>query len=162
MRKLPSIGLDAERTVRGLGRLLVLALALVLAWRGATWIWYFAAPAPAAAAPDLRGAVSVANVAQLPWFGAAAPRAAAAEAVGDIRIIGLFAGGKRPMALLAVGNQNPTAAAVGETLAPGVQLLSIADDHVVVQRNGTREQIMLTGSTAALPGNPQGKGRPRR
>ena len=134
-------------TVRNLGRLVVLAMLVALAWRGAGWAWYFAAPSPNPRVPDLRGAVSVENVARFPWFGAAPPSTVAAP-ISNIRLIGLFAGGKRPTALLVIGNQNPIAATIGESPAPGLQLVTVARDHVVIQRNGMKETILLAGSTA--------------
>lgn len=157
MRNFPAINMD--RIVRGLGGLVVLALVLVSAWRVAGWAWYFAAPSPNPLVPDLRALVSAANVARFPWFGAPAPSAAAAAPVSDIRVIGLFAGGHRPAALLVIGSQNPVAAIAGETIAPGLKLVSVADDHIVIQRNGMDEKIMLTGSTAAVQQKNQRKER---
>ena len=156
MRSIPAIAINMDRTVRGLGRLLLVLLVLAFAWRGAGWLWYFAAPGPNPRVPDLRALVSVANVARFPWFGAVT-RSAVAAPVADIRVIGLFAGGKRPAALLAIGSQNPVAVVVGESPAAGVQLVSVADDHIVVLRNGINEKIMLTGSTSALQRNTKGK-----
>jgi hypothetical protein len=144
----PAIGLD--RTVRSVGWLLVFALVLALAWRVAGWAWYFAAPAANPLIPDLRSLVSTANVARFPWFGVVTPNAVAAP-VSDVRIIGLFAGGKRPTALLVIGSQNPIAAIAGETPVPGLKLVSVGDDRVVILRNGVSETIMLKGSTAAVP-----------
>lgn len=160
MRTVPAINMD--RTVRGLGGLLVLALVLGLAWRIAGWAWYFAAPSPNPLVPDLRGLVSVTNVARFPWFGALTPAPAAAAPVSDIRILGLFAGGKRPTALLVIGGQNAVAVTVGESPAPGLKLLSVGDDHVVVERNGINEKILLTGSTTALQPKNHRKERHRR
>ena len=156
MRNLPAINMD--RTVRSLGGLIVVVLVLALAWRAAGWAWYFAAPGPNPQVPDLRGLVSVANVARFPWFGAQTQSPAAAP-VSDIRVVGLFAGGKRPTALLVIGTQNPIAAVAGESPAPGLQLVSVGDDHVVIQRNGVSEKIMLTGSTAAVQPRNQRKER---
>lgn len=141
--------INMDRTVRGIGGLLVVALVLALAWRVAGWAWYFAAPSPNPLVPDLRGVVSVANVARVPWFGVLTQTPAAAP-VSDIRVIGIFAGGKRPAALLVIGSQNPIAAIAGESPAPGLQLVNVAEDHVVIQRNGSNEKIMLTGSAAAV------------
>lgn len=156
MKSFPVINMD--RTVRGLGGLIVVALVLASAWRVAGWAWYFAAPSPTPQVPDLRALVSVAGVARFPWFGALAPTPVAAP-VSDIRVIGLFAGGSRPAALLVIGSQNPVAAVAGESPAPGLQIVSIADDHVVIQRNGIDEKIMLTGSTAAVQQKKQRKER---
>lgn len=147
MRAIPTINMDW--TVRNFGQLIVLVMLIALAWRGAGWAWYFAAPSPTPGVPDLRGAVSVANVVRFPWFGAAPPSAVAAP-ISNIRLIGLFAGGKRPTALLVVGNQNPIAASAGESPAPGLQLVSIAQDHVIIQRNGISEKILLAGSTKPI------------
>ncbi|MCK9387731.1 MAG: hypothetical protein M0Q22_04975 [Sulfuritalea sp.] len=145
-----------NRTVRGLGGLIVIALVLALAWRAAGWAWYFAAPSPNPLVPDLRGVVSVANVARFPWFGVLTQSPAVAP-VSDIRVIGLFAGGKRPAALLVIGSQNPIAAVAGESPAPGLQLISVDDDHVVIQRNGISEKISLQGPNAAVQRKGEGK-----
>lgn len=152
MRSLPPINM--ETTIRSLSRILVVVLLLTLAWRGAGWLWYISAPAPSPRIPDLRGLVGVAHVARFPWFGTPKPSFAATP-VSDIRVIGIFAGGKRPTALLVIGTQNPIAAAIGETLAPELKLISVANDHVVVLRNGASEKIMLTRSvvTAQQAGN---------
>jgi hypothetical protein len=157
MRNFPIINMD--RTVRGLSGLIVVALVLALAWRAAGWAWYFAAPTANPQIPDLRSLVSVPNVARFPWFGALAPSPGAVAPVSDIRVIGLFAGGNRPAALLVIGTQNPIAAVAGESPAPGMKLISVADDHIIVQRNGIDEKIMLTGSTAAIQSKNQRKER---
>ena len=149
MINMPAITINMDRAVRGLGHLLVLALVLVLAWRAAGWAWYFAAPAPNPAVPDLRGIVSLANATRYPWFGVLATAQTAAP-VSDIKVIGLFAGGKRPMALLSIGSQNPVAAVVGESPLPGLQLVEVAGDHAIIARNGIKEKVMLTGSGAAI------------
>lgn len=154
MRNFPAINMD--RAVRSLGGLIVVALVLALAWRVAGWAWYFAAPSPNPLVPDLRAVVSVANVVRFPWFGVLTQTPAAAP-VSDIRVIGLFAGGKRPAALLSIGNQNPIAVVVGESPAPGIKLVEVADGHVVIQRNGMNEKIVLKGSTAAVPQKNQRK-----
>ncbi|MEI8162635.1 MAG: hypothetical protein WCI19_05825 [Betaproteobacteria bacterium] len=145
---IPAITINVERSVRILGRLLVVALVLLLAWRGAGWAWYFAAPAAHPLIPDLRGGVSLANATRFPWFGTLA-QAPVAAPVSDIKVIGLFAGGKRPMALLSIGSQNPVAAVVGESPVPGLQLVEVAGDYAVIARNGINEKVMLTGSGAA-------------
>lgn len=150
------MSVNLDRAVRNLGRVLVLVLLLVLAWRAAGWIWHFAAPRPQPSVPDLRSVVNVANVARFPWFGAMAPSLVEAP-VSDIRLIGLFAGGSRPAALLAISGQNAVAVAAGESPAPGLKLLTVADDHVIVQRNGASEKILLTGTTAAAQRNTSGR-----
>jgi type II secretory pathway component PulC len=145
-----------ESAVRAFGRLLVVTLTIALAWRAGGWAWYFGAPRPNPVIPDLRGLVSIANVERFPWFGAVAPTAVTAP-TSNIRLIGLFAGGKRPMALLVIGTQNPIAATAGETISPGLQLMTVAEDHVMLQRNGVSEKILLAAPTAGIPRETQSK-----
>ncbi|HLA33391.1 MAG TPA: type II secretion system protein N [Rhodocyclaceae bacterium] len=140
------------------GRLATLLLVLTLAWRAAYWVAQFAAPAPQASAPNLRGEINLASVNRFAWLGEEATKSVAAAAANSaaigIRLIGVYAGGPRPVAIVALGAQNPIAVAVGEELAPGVKLTAVAADHIKIDRNGAVEQVALPVQTASIDATP--------
>ena len=143
------------------GRLATLLLVLTLAWRAAYWVDQFAAPTPLAPTPNLRGEINLASINRIAWLGAGEETAKSVAAATNnaaigIRLIGVYAGGPRPVALVALGAQNPIAVAIGEELAPGVKLTAVAADHIRVDRNGVAEQVALPVQTAPIapPGAP--------
>jgi len=153
MKLMPSINL--ESLLRFLGICLAVAMVAILAWRMAGWAWYFLAPRTQTTVPDLRGTTSIPKISLYPWFGTVTRPST--QVSSNIRLIGLFAGGRRPAAIVAIDNQNPIAVVTGETPSPGLKLTRIADDHIVVERNGTSERINLSGVTALIQQEIKGK-----
>lgn len=125
-------------------RLLALTLAALLCWRMAGWTWYFFAPPARPVAPELRGEVNLGTVSRLPWFGVepVIPKSGPAVAT-DLKIVGLYAGGNRPAALIAVSGQNAAAFGVGDGIVSGIRLTHVETDHVLIERNGVEERINL-------------------
>lgn len=155
-----------QKAINLLAMLLALAVAIGFAWRLAGWTWLVAAPAAPVVAPDLRGDINLALIASRPWFGtrtapaaadtAAAPAASQSSGV-VIRLIGVFAGGKRPVALIGAGGKAPAPFAEGETIAPGITLKSVAKDHVVVTHDGLQERVDLPVKPGAELKKPEEK-----
>jgi general secretion pathway protein C len=110
-------------------------LGVVLAY----WSWVWLAPAAAARAPAAPDTASnAASAAGL--FGNARP-ATGAAAAGSIRLLGVAAasGGQRGHALLRLDAKKTVAVAQGEDVEPGLRLVEVHPDHVVLERDGARE-----------------------
>jgi len=125
-------------------RLLALALAALLCWRLAGWTWHFFSPPARPVAPELRGEINLVSAAHLPWFGVEAVIPEGGPAVAtDLKIVGLYSGGARPAALIAVGTQNAAAFGAGDEIVAGIKLTKVENDHVLIDRNGVIERINL-------------------
>lgn len=142
---LPSLNL--QRVVESIA---VLALVLVLAgsgWRLAMWTWRVLTPTATVAALDLQGDVNLSLVGSRPWFGKI-PTGPAAEARPKatgvvLQLVGVFAGGGKPAAIMVVGSALPLPFVQGETITDGIVLKSIHPDHVLVVRDGLEERVNL-------------------
>src|SRR5438093_4951316 len=135
-----------------LGTLVVIALVLVLAWQLAHWTWVFVAPPPVAAIPEGEAAVDLAAVAKL--FGAAAPGGTTdATPSSGLRLKGVVAPtpGVAASAIFSTGSGRDLAVFVGSEVQPGVKLVEVKPDHVIVTRAGVRERIDLDTRRAAAP-----------
>ncbi|MBC8021611.1 MAG: hypothetical protein H7Y14_00735, partial [Burkholderiales bacterium] len=145
-----------ERQKNGvIGTLAIIALTLVLAFQLAHWTWVFIAPPEVAKTPDADAGVDMAAIAKL--FGAAAPSSSGVASTSGLRLKGVVApdGGPIASAIFSTGSGKDIAAFVEREILPGVKLLEVKPDHVIVSRNGTRERIDLeaarsTASTAAF------------
>lgn len=145
--------------------LLNLGLAALLCWQLAHWTWLFLAPAPAqpapvaASTPDLAQLLETIRAAQL--FGnarhAVTPNATQATTSLNLRLSGVFAtAGRLPaVAIIKVENQGDLPFSSGDTILPGVTLEQVRPDHVVLNRGGIREKLLLEQKGAPLA--PQGK-----
>lgn len=123
-------------------RLLAMTLAAVLCWRVAGWTVYFLAPPSRPIPADLRGDVDVGVLARVPWFGVEPALPAGGPAVAtDLKIIGLYAGGARPSALIAASSQPAAAYREGDEIIAGIKLLKVESDHVLIDRSGVTERI---------------------
>ena len=141
------------------GTLVTAALVLVLAWLLAHWTWVFVAPPAVATAAPAAGAVDLAAVARL--FGGAAPAGPSAPAgtSSGLRLKGVIApspanGGS---AVFNAGGKD-IAVILGGEVQPGVKLVAVEPDHVVVSRAGVRERIDLDVRMAAVPRAVAGQG----
>ncbi len=132
------------------GAALVVALVLVLAWQLAYWTWVFVAPPPAPSQSTGPAAVvDLAEIARL--FGAAAPSGGAS---GDLILKGVVAPtpGVAASAIFAPRAGRDISVFIGEEVRPGVKLVEVDPDHVVVEKAGVRERIDLaTARSTAQP-----------
>lgn len=141
--------------------LVVVALVLVLAYQLAYWTWVFVAP-PKVAAPDAaQPAVDLAAVARL--FGATAP-GDAPRGGGALKLKGVIAPtpGVEGSAIFSSGGGRDTAVYLDKDVEPGLKLVEVHPDHVIVSRAGVHGRIDLeaprgTGaSPRAMPGKAAG------
>ena len=137
------------------GNLAVAALVLVLAYQLAHWTWVFLAPDPVASIPQGESGVDLAAVARL--FGAAPPGTAASAS--GLRLKGVIAPtpGTAASAIFSTGVGRDVAVYVEGEIKPGVKLVEVDPDHVIVSRGGERERIDLEArrsapSASSVPG----------
>ena len=125
------------------GTALVVALVLALAWQLAWWTWAFLAPpSSASAAREAPPAVDLAAVAKL--FGATAPSASDAS-VDGLTLKGVVAPtpGVAASAIFAPRAGRDVSIFIGGEVRPGVKLVEVDPDHVIVSRGGVRSRIDL-------------------
>ena len=141
-----------------IGTLAIVALTLVLAFQLAHWTWVFVAPPQVATTPAGDAGVDMAAIAKL--FGAAPPSSATVASSSGLRLKGVVApdGGPIASAIFSTGSGRDIAVFVEREIAPGLKLLEVRPDHVIVSRNGVRERIDLEAarSVAAAGGNARG------
>jgi general secretion pathway protein C len=137
------------------GNLVIAALVVLLAYQLAHWTWVFVAPAPVAAVPEGAPVVNLAAVAKL--FGAAPPAnsSGAVASTSGLRLKGVIAPDQGPAAsaIFSTGAGKDLAVFVDREVQPGVKLLEVRPDHVIVSRGGDRERIDLDTrrASAAAP-----------
>jgi general secretion pathway protein C len=136
------------------GTLAIIALTLVLAFQLAHWTWVFVAPPEVAKTSEPDAGVDMAAIAKL--FGAAAPSSGVASTSG-LRLKGVVApdGGPIASAIFSTGGGKDIAVFVEREIQPGLKLLEVKPDHVIVSRNGVRERIELEAArsiASAAPG----------
>jgi general secretion pathway protein C len=126
-----------------LGAVITVALALVLAWQLAHWTWVFVAPAPRAAPSDGARPLDLPAVARL--FGAAAPAENPAVDALGLKLKGVIApdGGPIASAIFSTGSGRDIAVFVNREITPGVKLVEVDPDHVIITRGGVRNRIDL-------------------
>ena len=134
--------------------LLVVALVLVLAWQLAYWTWQFATPprsdrTAAASASE----VDPAAIARL--FGADAPTGPGNASVDGLELKGVVAPtpGTAASAIFAPRAGKDISIFIGDDVRPGVQLVEVDPDHVIVSRAGVRERIDLAVAHSAPSAN---------
>ncbi len=111
----------------------------------ARWTWLFLAPASAAMPPAAWEASADAGRV----FGkAAVPAAAGAAALGDIKLIGVFANRTKGFAVMQVGGKQ-IGVAQGDDVKPGVRLVETHPDYVVLDQGGANQRVDLSGAAAA-------------
>ena len=144
-----------------LGKGVVVALVLVLAYQLAHWTWVFLAPPRVAASAPVQPAVDLAAIARL--FGAEAPSSAGASA--GLKLKGVIAPtpGVEASAIFSKGTGRDLAVYIDAEVEPGLKLVEVHPDHVIVARAGARSRIDLEAprSTAvagrgAMPGKAAG------
>ena len=134
-----------------LGTIVTVALVLVLAYQLAYWTWVFVAPAKVAAPPPAQGAVDLAAVARL--FGATAPGEAARSA-SSLKLKGVIAPtpGIEGSAIFSTGAGRDNAVYLDREIEPGLKLVEVHPDHVVVSRAGVMGRIDLEAPRASAAG----------
>jgi len=140
-----------------LGTVAVVALVLVLAYQLAYWTWVFVAPPRIAAPATTQAAVDLAAIARL--FGATAP-GGAPQAGSSLKLKGVIAPtpGIEGSAIFSSGSGRDAAVYLDGEIQPGLKLVEVHPDHVIVSRAGVHGRIDLeaargTGVTArATPG----------
>lgn len=126
----------------------------VLAWVAAQWIWRWVSPRPAPVASTAPADPAAAIIASGLWAGGEdAPRAAAAPATGDIRLLGVLA--QRDGNGLAVfrTREGARVVAAGADVAPGTSLVSIGPASVRL-RDATGERTLELSRDAARSSPP--------
>ncbi len=128
-----------------IGTLAIAALVLVLAFQLAHWTWEFFAPAEVAPIPEGAPAVNLAAAAKL--FGADAPKSSlgAVASLSGLKLKGVIApdAGPAASAIFSTGAGKDLAVFVESEVQPGVKLLEVKPDYVILSRSGARERIDL-------------------
>lgn len=124
--------------------LAVLVLGVLLAH----WTWLLFAPRTATVLPaaPLSSGVQAEHL-----FGSAAASSVTAQvALPNVRLVGVFAG-VPGFAVLELDGKRQVGLATGREIVAGAKLVEVAIDHVVIERNGVRQQIPLSVKTAVAP-----------
>ena len=152
----------APRASNPIGTAVVVALVLVLAYQAAYWTWVFVAPARVSASPRPESGIDLAAIARL--FGADAP-AESASSNASLKLKGVIAPtpGVEASAIFSRGTGRDIAVYIEGEVEPGLKLVEVHPDHVIVARAGARSRVDLeaprstaAGSRAGLPGKAGG------
>jgi general secretion pathway protein C len=133
------------------------ALTLVLAWQLAHWTWVFIAPAPRAASADTSQPIDLAAIARL--FGAAAPAENPVVDSLGLKLKGVIAPDAGPIAsaIFSTGTGRDIAVFVNRDITPGVKLVEVDPDHVIIARAGARSRIDLEVPRASAKAGAHGR-----
>ncbi len=117
-------------------------LVVLLATQGARLVWALAAPT---APPPASAGMRLADLSILtrfnPFLGADAP-AGGQAAGGALRLYGVRADATgRGSAIIGAADGKQTSYLVGETVAPGVTLQAVHDNHVVLARGAATTKL---------------------
>ena len=114
-------------------------LGVVLAY----WSWAWLAPAPAPRAPAAVEAAGRASSAGGLFGNAKQGPGAAAAASSAVRLLGVVAasGDRLGHAVLRLDAKSTVAVLQGEDVEPGLRLVEVHPDHIVLERNGARETV---------------------
>lgn len=127
-------------------------LAVGLAWQAAALFWIlFAPPAPAPWRPPLPASDALAVLTRFDPFFRAAPADMGGDAAQAFQLYGVRAGdGGAGSAIIGGPGGQQASFMVGEDVAPGVRLDSVADDHVVLARGGARTSLFFPDATPTV------------
>lgn len=151
----PSLAQTALVSVVTLASLVLLGFVLAY-W---TWTWLAPRAEPRLEIPaDLAGRVASANA----LFGTVQRAGKLAAPTGiAIKLLGVMAAppgkpGARPgYAVLQLDGKQSLAVREGEDISPGIRLAEVHPDHVILERNGTRETLAWPEkNTATAPATP--------
>jgi general secretion pathway protein C len=138
-----SITLDREHLPQTIVVALVTVAALaLLALVAAYWTWVWLAPRPAPLVPPASTTSGAASGAAL--FGNVQQEGGAVAPTGiAIRLLGIVAakGGHSGYAVVELEPKQILAVQEGEDVTPGIRLAEVGTDHILLERNGTRETL---------------------
>lgn len=116
---------------------------LVLGAMLVRWAWVLFAPSSASVLP----ASQPADATQTEHlFGIAVSNVPVQVALPNVRLVGVFAPG---FAILELDGNRQKGLATGTEIVPGAKLVEVAIDHVIIERNGARQEIPLEGRASA-------------
>ena len=121
---------------------------LVLGALLAHWVWVICAPRSASVRPAVQSA-SGAKAEALFGVAAVSSVAGVQSVLPSVRLVGVFAG-TPGFAVMELDGRHQVGLATGGEIAAGARLVEVASDHVVIERDGVRQQILLEGKTTAL------------
>ena len=127
-------------------RVATLTALLLLGFVLAYWTWEWAAPKPELSSFATTDVPPPSPDADRVFGAAAGGGAAAAQAsTGTIKLLGVAAAsGQRPgHAVLQADGKRVLAVREGEEISPGLSLAEVRADHVVLERGGVREKLVL-------------------
>ena len=127
-------------------------LAIGLAWQAAVLIWILLAPqTPPSAGPVLSQADGLSILSRFDPFFRSAPEAMSEATAQAFRLYGVRAGGGGAGSAIIGGPDGlQVSFAVGDEVAPGVRLESVAEDHVVLARGGARTSLFFPTATPTV------------
>ena len=138
----------------GVGTLILVLLVLLLAWQLAYWFWRFAAPTPRPSSTAEAPAVDMAAIARL--FGAAPPAGSTSTASSSsgLRLKGVVAPtpGVAASAIFSTGAARDVSVYIDSEVRPGVRLVEVHPNHVIVSSAGARERIDLEAARSIARG----------
>lgn len=156
---LASIGTVTEGVLTSLSRL---SIYLPLSWRGlsalilgvllAKWTWILFAPHATytAAIPERASAAEAGRL-----FGVTLANDVSAQGVAlpNVQLLGIFAAsaGKKGFAILKLDDKRQLGVAEGEEVATGTRLVAVKDDHVLLERAGVQQRVLLETKDTGTP-----------
>lgn len=120
-----------------------LAALALLAWVLAYWSWIWLLPRPESRADDPPPPVA-GSASPVKLFGAVQRATGGAPATGlALKLQGVVASAadRRGYAVLQLDAKRVLAVPAGEEVAPGVRLVEVHADHVILERGGMRETL---------------------
>lgn len=119
---------------------------LVIGAMLAHWTWVLFAPSSELVLP---AALPASGFHAEHLFGSAAVSGVTVQAaLPNVRLVGVFAGSPG-FAVLELDGKRQVGLTTGREIVAGTKLVEVAIDHVVIERNGVRQQIRLTGKAPA-------------
>lgn len=120
-----------------------LAAVVLLGWVLAYWTWVWLAPRPESRAQTTVQTGSRIEAAYGLFGSAQRDRNSAAPTGIAVRLLGVAAtsAGRRGYAVVQLDAKQTLAVHEGEDIAPGIRLAEVRADHIILERDGTRETL---------------------
>lgn len=127
-------------------------MTVALAWQTAALFWIVLSPeAPVPVGPVASRSGGLAVLTRFDPFFRSAPAAMSDAVAQAFRLYGVRAGGGGAGSAILGGPDGLQGSfAVGDEVAPGVRLDSVADDHVVLARGGARTALYFPTATPTV------------